>query len=448
MSVVFLYTRDKGLKGDGLELVEELPEGIKNSVVVLDVDTVGLSSLPDLLEDGNLIVAITGKSLPGYTMKLMSLGFYDVLLKPLDLGEMGKVVERAKGELYQREEIIPVVYNHENLSEELCKELCSIIGNPEGKMKKVLKTVGKVAPLEVPVLITGETGVGKELFAKALWKLSKRWKGPFVAINCSAIPMELLEAELFGYERGAFTGAVSTKEGLIESAKGGVLFLDEIGDLPLPMQSKLLRVLQEKRLRRLGGTKEIPCDFRLVCATNRDLKALIKEGLFREDLYYRISAVHVHIPPLRERREDIPILMNCIIEKVSGEMGKRVKGYSRGFLEKVLNYPWPGNVRELENTLRRAIALTDAGVLKEKDLDLAPQEQEEKMEGLEDLIRREVKRLLEEGQGDIYHKLLKRISTLIVEEAYHLLGRNQSKTAKALGINRITLRKFLNYSNL
>jgi len=315
------------------------------------------------------------------------------------------------------------------------------IGNSEGRMKEVLKTIGKVAPLDVPVLITGETGVGKELFAKTLWKLSRRWNGPFLAINCFAVPPELFEAELFGYERGAFTGASTSKAGLIEMAKGGVLFLDEVGDLPLVLQPKLLRVLQEKKVRRLGSTKEVPCDFRLICATNKDIKSLVKEGLFREDLYYRISVVHIHIPPLRERKEDIPILLNCIVGNLSTEMGKRIRGYTRDFLEKVLSYSWPGNVREMENMLRRAIALSDGDVLRGKDLELVAEEY--KPRDIDRVVRMEVKRLIEAGERDIYRKLLDSVAYAIVEEAFSVLGKNQSKTAKVLGINRITLRKLL-----
>ncbi|MFN3472305.1 MAG: sigma 54-interacting transcriptional regulator, partial [Aquificaceae bacterium] len=275
---VLLYTKDYDICLDGIESLDELPEDIERSVIVLDVDTVGLFLLPDLKEGGNILIALTSNRLPGYTMKLMSLGFYDVFLKPVDVEELKRSVKKAKEELILEEEVIPILYPEEGLTGELCKELCSIIGNPEGKMKNVLKSVGKAAPLDVPVLITGETGVGKELFAKALWKLSRRHNGPFVAINCSIIPPELLEAELFGYEKGAFTGAISSKEGLIESARGGILFLDEIGDLPLYMQPKLLRVLQEKKIRRLGGIKEIHCDFRLISATNKDIKSLVREG--------------------------------------------------------------------------------------------------------------------------------------------------------------------------
>lgn len=287
----------------------------------------------------------------------------------------------------------------------------------------------------------GETGVGKEIFAKALWKTSRRWNGPFVAINCSAVPSELLEAELFGYEKGAFTGAISSKEGLIESAKGGVLFLDEMGDLPLHLQPKLLRVLQEKRVRRLGGTKEIHCDFRLISATNKDLKRLVKEGKFREDLYYRISTAEIYIPPLRERKDDIPLLVDCILQNISRETNKRIIGYTEGFLKKVLSYNWPGNVRELENSLTRAISSCTGAVLKEEDLDIITQDYENY--SLEDTLRREVRRLIGEGKSNVYYTLMDKLSKTIVQESFSLLKRNYSRTAKTLGINRLTLKKML-----
>ncbi|MFN7065127.1 MAG: sigma 54-interacting transcriptional regulator [Aquificaceae bacterium] len=438
---ILLYTKDYDLYLDGMETVEELPEDLENSLVVLDVDTVGLSDLPDLKERRNLLIAITSNPLPGYTMKLMSLGFYDVFLKPVDIKELRRAISKAKEDLNHEEEVIPLVYTKEDLREELCRELCSIIGNPEGKMKGVLKAIGKASSLEVPVLLTGETGVGKELFAKALWKLSRRHKEPFVAINCSTIPPELLEAELFGYEKGAFTGAFSSKEGLIESAKGGILFLDEIGDLPLPVQPKLLRVLQEKKIRRLGDIKEVHCGFRLISATNKDIEGLVREGKFREDLYYRISTIHIHIPPLRERKEDIPILLSCMIENLSKEMGKRIRGYTREFLERMVSYPWPGNIREMENVVKRVIALSSGDILRSGDVELIPQSH--KVEDLEGLLRGKVRRLIESGEEGIYQKLLSKISYAIVDEAYSALGKNQLKTAKALGINRLTLRRIL-----
>lgn len=434
-----LYTKDQHFRLEGFERVEELPEDISKSLVIVDIDSVGLSCLPDLLEGENIAVAVTGKRIPGYTIKLVSLGFYHVLFKPVSSNKLKELLRSL--ESLERERDVILLPEEENLSGELCKELCSIVGDPEGKMRDVLLKIGKAAPLDVPVLLLGETGVGKEVFAKALWKTSKRWNGPFVAVNCAAIPPELLEAELFGYEKGAFTGAFSSKEGLIESAKGGVLFLDEIGDLPLHIQPKLLRVLQEKKLRRLGSTKEVHCDFRLVCATNRDIKKLVKEGLFREDLYYRISAVEIHIPPLRSRREDIPLLINCMLRNLSRETGKRIRGYTEGFLKKALTYSWPGNVRELENALRRAITLCKGEVLRAEDLEV--EHQNYSQESLEDALKEEVKRLLTEGEGNLYYRLMDRVSKIIAREAFNFLGKNYSRTAKVLGINRITLKRIL-----
>ncbi|MDQ7038857.1 MAG: sigma 54-interacting transcriptional regulator, partial [Aquificota bacterium] len=261
-------------------------------------------------------------------------------------------------------------------------------------------------------------------------------------VNCSAIPENLFEAELFGYEKGAFTGASSSRAGLIEKANHGILFLDEIGDMPIVMQPKILRVLQEKKVRRLGSNQEIQVNFRLICATNRDLRKLISEGKFREDLYYRISTIHIHLPPLRERKEDIPELVNCIIRKVSKDCGKTIKGYTEGFIKKIMNYPWPGNVRELENVLLKAVALSSSGILREEDLKLN-YEEENTTGDFETYIRREVRKLIKESPGNVYHKLINMISKIIVEEGIKEAGYNQLLASKLLGINRLTLRKKL-----
>ncbi len=441
MRKVILYTKDRKLHLEGISSVEDLDENVSHHIILMDIDTVGFSLLPDLREE-NLLIAVTGRTFPGYIMKLISLGFFDVLQKPVDKRELREILRKAYKELKREGRIVYLPKDeNESLKGELCEELCSIVGGYKS-MKEILRMTGKAAAVDSPVLLTGESGTGKELFAKAIWKLSSRWRGPFVAVNCSAIPESLLEAELFGYEKGAFTGAVEQKKGLIESANHGILFLDEIGDLPPSLQPKLLRVIQERKIRRLGGTREIPVNFRLISATNKDLKRLMKEGRFREDLYYRIASIHIHLPPLRERRSDIQDLVNCILRRISKETGKPVKGYTEGFLEKILNYPWPGNIRELENKLRKAIAVNVSGVLGEEDLHIDYETQTEKDE-FEEHLRTEVRKLLSEKPGEVYHDLMERISRIVVDEALKQTDGNKQIAAKLLGINRLTLRRKL-----
>ena len=408
-------------------------EEVKREVVLVDVDRFGLSPLVELRENDNLVIAITSNPLPGYTMKLISLGFFDVLIKPYTEGELKEAVRRAREELnsYLEEEVI-YLPKGELPKGELCEELCSIIGNPK-TLKEVLVLVGKCARSEANVLITGESGVGKELFAKAIWKLSERRNKPFLAINCATIPENLLEAELFGYERGAFTGADRSKPGLFELANGGIVFLDEVGELPLSLQPKLLRVLQERRVRRLGGREEIKVDVRVICATNKDLKVMVREGKFREDLYYRINAIPIHIPPLRERKEDIPLLLNCIIKKHS----KRIKGYTKAFLRKLMEYPFPGNVRELENIVLRAISLNSTGILTSKDLRGLEYFKEEESWKLN--FKDFVKRSLREGKD--YRQILKEVEGVLLEGAEELFGKNLSELARRLRLSRTTLYK-------
>jgi Nif-specific regulatory protein len=232
---------------------------------------------------------------------------------------------------------------------------------------EVLDLVHRVAPTNATVLLRGESGVGKEVFARAIHFLSPRANKPFIAVNCSAIPENLLEAELFGYEKGAFTGAYSTKKGKFELASGGTIFLDEIGDMPLSLQVKLLRVLQEKEIERLGGNKPIKVDVRIIAATNRNLEELIKKGEFREDLYYRLNVVPIFIPPLRERKEDIPILVQHFLEIFKKEYGKEVR-ISSEVMDTFVSYSWPGNVRELQNVIERMVILDTDGILTKDEL--------------------------------------------------------------------------------
>src|SRR3954464_2089808 len=281
----------------------------------------------------------------------MKAGASDYVLKPFSLAEMRMVVHKELDVRNLREE-------NRSLREALGKRYAhpNVVARSP-KMQEVLATVERVAPTNATVLLGGESGVGKDLIARAIHEKSRRANGPFLKINSTAIPENLLESELFGFERGAFTGAVASKPGKFELADKGTLFLDEIGDVPPATQVKLLRVLQEREFERLGGTKTVKVDVRLIAATNRDLRAALEEGTFREDLYYRLNVVPIDIAPLRERKEDIPDLVNLFVARFTGESGKPVEGINQQAMQILVNYHWPGNVRELQNIVERACAL-------------------------------------------------------------------------------------------
>jgi DNA-binding NtrC family response regulator len=311
-----------------------------------------LSSIKDLDPEVAVIV-MTAYGTIETAVQAIKQGAFDFLTKPFDVDHLHVLIQRA---LENRRLLAENVLLREELAHNL--GFTEIIGKSE-KMKEVTRLVKKVAYSDTTVLLLGESGTGKELFARAIHSLSPRKSGPYVAINCAAIPRELLENELFGSERGAYTGAVTRKMGKFEIAEKGTIFLDEIGDLDIALQAKILRVLQEKRFERLGGTKTINIDVRVIAASNFDLKKAIEKKDFREDLYYRLSVFPIHIPPLRERREDIPELADFFIRKYCLEMKKEKKSLSKEALSLMDKYHWPGNVRELENTIERAIILCE-----------------------------------------------------------------------------------------
>jgi two-component system NtrC family response regulator len=287
-------------------------------------------------------------------------------------------------------------------------------------MQKVCRVIEKVAPTSATVLLLGESGTGKELLARALHTQSPRASRPFVAINCAAIPDTLLESELFGYEKGAFTGAIKQTPGKFETASGGTLFLDEIGDMPLSLQAKLLRFLQERVVERIGGRERIPVDVRIVFATNKDLQSMIKAGTFREDLYYRTSEVTVRIPPLRERSGDAVIIAQAILDRRAREHSRNVRGFAPEALKAIEGYPWPGNIRELENRVSGALIMTDGKYVSIDDLGL-PAVDGDDMAWLNLRVARQ------------------RAESEAIRQALALSGNNISRTAELLGITRPTL---------
>jgi DNA-binding NtrC family response regulator len=311
-----------------------------------------LAALKDL-DPEVAVVVMTAYGTIESAVQAMKMGAFDFLTKPFDTDHLNMLIKRAL-------ETRRILAENILLREELAQSLgfTEIVGKCE-KMKEVSRLISKVAPSDTTVLLLGESGTGKELFARAIHRLSPRREAPYVAINCAAIPRELLENEFFGSERGAYTGAYARKMGKFEIAEGGTIFLDEVGDLDVALQAKLLRVLQEKYFERLGGTKTISVNIRLIAATNTDLKQGIEKKIFREDLYYRLSVFPITIPPLRERNEDIIELANYFIRKYCKEMKKPMKGLSREAISLMDRYHWPGNVRELENTIERAIILCE-----------------------------------------------------------------------------------------
>ena len=334
--------------------------------------TEGLALLEEILAlaPETKIIVVTGNDDRSNALKAVASGAYDFYIKPVDADMLRLIVDRA-ARLYELEE------ENRQLARGNASSLTGIVTSDPG-MLQVCRMVERVAPSNATVLLLGDSGTGKEVLARAVHDLSDRAKERFVAINCAAIPENLLESELFGYEKGAFTGATRQTIGKIEHADRGTLFLDEIGDLPHSLQAKLLRFLQERKVERLGGRAEIPVDVRIVGATNQNLNALIQSGDFREDLFYRISEISIEIPPLRERQGDPSLLAHALLERFAREQRKPRKGFTQDALQAIEAHPWPGNVREMQNLVRRAVIMADGAMITAADLGLeAPAQADE-----------------------------------------------------------------------
>ncbi len=367
------------------------------------------------------IIVVTGQNDRGHALKAIRMGAYDFYEKPINSEELALLVERAYY-LYALEE------ENRRLHSAVRNMPLSGVVTASSEMLKVCRFVEKVAPSDVSVLLLGESGTGKELLARAVHDLSDRKGAPFTAINCAAIPENLLESELFGHEKGSFTGAVKQTKGKIEVADGGTLFLDEIGDVPLALQVKLLRFLQERVIERIGGRQLIAVDVRIVCATNQNLEELMKVGRFREDLYYRISEIVVNIPPLRARIGDPELLAFCFLARFNEENGRSVRGFSVDALAAISAYGWPGNVREMENKVKRAVIMCDGKRITPEDLDLATPTTIPKIlslaEARDEAERRAIPRALSQVDGNI------------------------TRAAKMLGVSRPTLYDLLRQHNI
>ena len=407
-----------GTRQEAIDLVRKAPVPVAIVDLGLPPDpdgaSEGLAILAEILAiaPATKVIIATGNETREHAVRAIALGAYDFYQKPIDIDVLQLIVARAE-RIFDLE-----AENRSLLEAAAAAPIDGIIGSsPE--MLRVLRNIEKMAPTNVAVLLRGESGTGKELLARAVHKLSVRAREPFVPINCAAIPDTLLESELFGHEKGAFTGALKQTIGKIESANHGTLFLDEIGDVPLPMQVKLLRFLQDQVVERIGGRNPVQVDVRIVCATNQDLDLMMVEGRFREDLYYRLNEVTVQVPPLRERASDTVVLASFFLTRFAAEYGRAARGFSAAALAALRDHPWPGNVRELENRVKRAVVMTDGPLLSAADLGFAT--------------------VGEETQSLTIRDARARAEREALQLALAQTGSNLSKAAKLLGISRPTL---------
>ncbi|MDM8514891.1 sigma-54 dependent transcriptional regulator [Desulfobacterales bacterium HSG16] len=419
---------------DGSTAIEAVKERLFD-LIIMDIRMVRISGIEALTQIKALnsaipVIIMTAYSSVETAVKALREGAYDYLTKPLDFDKLKITIERAM-------EHIQLKVENRLLKESLGHYLNrqNIIGKSAG-MKYLLETVARVAPSEASVIIYGESGTGKELIAGALHYNSHRNKGPFVKINCAAITETLLESELFGHEKGAFTGADRRKEGRFVQAHHGTLFLDEVSEMPLTMQAKLLRVLQEREVVRVGGEKVVSVDVRVLAATNKDLMEMIEKGVFREDLYYRLNVVNLHIPPLKDRADDIPLLAEHFLEIFKVRNNREIKGFSPSAMENLMHSEWPGNVRELMNTIERGVILARSEYLDIEDFQMTPKFIDEVVHApisAENGVTEEILPLEEVERQSI-------LKTLDFTQG------NKSEAARKLGITRKTLlKKLKNY---
>ncbi len=433
----------------------------KPEVVLLDVKLPGMSGLEALKRikaehPEVIVVIITAFDDLDTTIEAMRLHAFDFVPKPIDLTVVKSVLERAYRTQSVRS-ILPIQTENNQNREEIGHRL---IGKSE-QMREIYKLIGVMASNTTTVLIEGETGTGKDLVARAIHAGSERKNNSFVPVDCGALPDDLLESELFGYEPGAFTGAKSEgKPGRFELADGGTIFLDEVPNMSPALQVKLLRTLQTQEIERLGGTRTRTVDVRVLAATNQELARLVELGQFRSDLYYRFKRISIHLPPLRERQEDIPLLVSHFLQLIQKELGKSIRGISDNGMELIMKYPWYGNVRELENCIRSAAALSRSDVILPEHLPIEIQtgriinrtDSTHLDTSLKTVLQEITKAAIAEGKIDIYNEIVSLLDKTLIQLALTECSNNYSKTAELLGISRTTLSKkinqHLNASNL
>ncbi len=422
--------------------------GSSPDLVLMDIKMPGQSGI-DILKEikqvdpKTLVIMMTAYGTTETAIEAMKYGAFDYIIKPFLIPQMKELVEKAMSlrTLMKQE----VTYAQRDDEKESRGKEDRIIGTST-KMQEIYKLVGQISQSDITVLLRGESGTGKELLARAIYHHSLRSNQTFLPINCAAIPDTLLESELFGHEKGAFTGAVSRRIGKLEQCQGGTVFLDEIGDMSLPTQAKLLRVLQDRSFERLGGMETVKADVRFIVATNKDLEAAIAGGQFREDLYYRLNVVSITVPPLRDRREDIPELVTYFFRRFNHELKKRVTGISPGAMKTILAYSWPGNVRQLENVLKRAMVLCQGEwiledqLVLEKGWDKAGLEETTGGRAVESLLDTLFEELFRSGASSGEPDLLSVIEKGMILRALQKKRGNQVQAAQLLGMNRSTLR--------
>lgn len=433
--VIQLHLESAGFEVDGASTAEQaLPLATVADVVITDLRLPGMSGLEFIqqLQSRGIqvgVIVMTAHGSVDIAVEAMKLGAADFIEKPFSLDQLTTVVEKVVAVQSLRAE-------NQRMREELDQryQFGNIIGR-SAAMREIFHTVERVAPTRATVLIAGESGVGKDMIARAIHQNSPRRTKPYVKINCTSLPENLMESELFGYEKGAFTGATASKPGKFEQADGGTAFLDEIGDVPGNIQVKLLRILQERQFERLGSNVTRNVDVRVIAATNVDLRAALEQGRFREDLYYRLNVVPINVPPLRARMEDIPFLAMHFVKKLSAELGSVAKQITPAALDRLLTHRWPGNVRELENTIERSLVLAASEVLEPADIRIeAPRNAQP--------VTASQMPLLPEGET------LEHWEQLMIREALHRANGNKSQAARLLGLTRNALRYRLSQMGL